>query len=47
VGFFFFFFFIFIFFTGPLPNIFAFGLSAKLMPTALERLFPHPPHPFS
>jgi hypothetical protein len=26
-------------------SIFAFGLSAKLMPKALELLFPHPPHP--
>jgi hypothetical protein len=27
-------------------HIFAFGLSAKLMPKALELLFPHPTHPF-
>jgi hypothetical protein len=26
-------------------SLFAFGLSAKLMPKALELLFPHPPHP--
>jgi hypothetical protein len=30
---------------GRFLSLFAFGLSAKLMPKALELLFPHPPHP--